>query len=76
MVDKSFEEKHKDFLKINIKLIYRINKAKYSYESGFGINNITNRKNILQQSFDVHKGEIVSDYQMGLMPEGIFRIYF
>jgi hypothetical protein len=61
---------------LSIKLIYRINKRKFSYETGFGINNITNRKNILQESFDAQTGEIVRDYQMGLMPEGLFRLYF
>lgn len=74
--EQTFEQKHKDFFKINLKLIYRVNKSKLSYETGFGINNITNRKNIMQQSFNVQSGEIVTDYQMGIMPEGMFRIYF
>jgi hypothetical protein len=74
--EKSFEEKYKDFFKMNIKFIYRVNGNKYSYESGFGINNLTNRKNIMQQTFNTETGKIVYDYQMGLMPEGFFRIYF
>lgn len=72
----SYKNKQKDFFKLNIKLIYRINRSKYSYETGFGVSNITNRKNVLMQSFDKSSGSVVYDYQMGLMPEGLFRIYF
>lgn len=72
----SYKNKQKDFFKLNIKLIYRINRSRYSYETGFGVSNITNRKNVLMQSFDKSSSTVVYDYQMGLMPEGLFRIYF
>jgi hypothetical protein len=74
--NRAFEGQYKDYLKMNLKFIYRVNRKKYSYESAFGITNLTNRKNILQQSFDPATGTIVHDYQLGLMPEGTFRIYF
>ncbi len=71
-----YVDKNRDFFKMNIKLIYRINRSRYSYETGFGINNISNRKNIMMQSYNHETGLIVKDYQLGLMPEGLFRIYF
>ncbi len=74
--DRSFEGQYKDYFKMNLKLIYRVNGKKFSYESAFGVTNLTNRKNIMQQSFDPETGKIVYDYQMGLMPEGTFRVYF
>jgi hypothetical protein len=42
-----------------LKLIYRVNGKKFSYESAFGVTNLTNRKNIMQQSFDPETGKIV-----------------
>jgi hypothetical protein len=71
-----YVNKVQDYFKMNIKLIYRINRSKFSYESGFGVTNITNRKNILMQTFDAEQGAVAYDYQLGLMPEGIFRINF
>ena len=65
-----------DFFKANIKLLYRVNMKKMSYEAGLELTNITNRKNIWRQSYDVETETIKTDYQMGIMPGGMFRLYF
>lgn len=74
--DDYYALQYPDFFRMNIKLIYRINRRRFSYETGFGLNNITNRRNVLAHSFNPATGTIATDYQLGLMPEGLFRIYF
>ena len=73
---RAYAEKFHDFFKANIRLIYRVNRKKFSYECAFEINNITNRKNILYQSYDPSTNTVKTDYQMGLMPGGFCRFYF
>ena len=74
--DNAYKDKNPDFFKANVKLIYRVNLKKMSYECGFELTNITNRKNIWQQSYDAETQTIKTDYQMGIMPGGMFRLYF
>ena len=47
-----------------------------SYEAGLEFTNITNRKNIWRQSYDAKTETIKTDYQMGIMPGGMFRLCF
>ena len=75
-MDNPYHSRSKDFVKVNLKIIQRINREKFSIESGFEINNILNRKNFFMQSFNPATGSIQTDYQMGIMPGGMFRIYF
>lgn len=73
--DNAYKDKNPDFFKANIKLLYRVNKKKISYEYGIELTNITNRKNIWRQIYDAETQTIKTDYQMGIMPGGLFRIY-
>ncbi|HCW05386.1 MAG TPA: TonB-dependent receptor [Clostridium sp.] len=73
--DNAYKDKNPDFFKANIKLLYRVNKKKMSYECGIELTNITNRKNIWRQIYDAGTQTIKTDYKMGIMPGGLFRIY-
>ncbi|MFC2080081.1 carboxypeptidase regulatory-like domain-containing protein [Bacteroidota bacterium] len=73
---KAYNFRNTDFFKANLKLIYRVNLKKFSYETAFEITNITNRKNIFKQSFNPETGTVENDNQMGLMPGGMVRLYF
>jgi hypothetical protein len=73
--ENAYKHKNPDFFKANIKLLYRVNLKKWSYECGFELTNITNRKNIWRQIYDAETQTIKTDYQMGIMPGGLFRIY-
>jgi outer membrane receptor protein involved in Fe transport len=72
----AYRDKNPDFFKANIKLLYRVNMKKMSYEAGLEFTNITNRKNIWRQSYDAKTETIKTDYQMGIMPGGMFRLCF
>ncbi|MGI6572515.1 MAG: TonB-dependent receptor [Fermentimonas sp.] len=74
--ENAYRDKNPDFFKANIKLLYRVNMKKMSYETGLELTNITNRKNIWRQIYDAETETIKTDYQMGIMPGGMFRLYF
>ncbi len=74
--DNAYKHKNPNFFKANIKLLYRVNLKKWSYECGFELTNITNRKNIWRQTYDAETQAIKTDYQSGIMPGGLFRLYF
>ena len=74
--ENAYKDKNPDFFKANIKLLYRVNLRKMSYEVAFELTNITNRKNIWREIYDAETQTIKTDYQMGIMPGGMFRLYF
>ena len=75
-LENPYQERARDFIKLNIKVLQRVNKEKISFESGFELNNILNRKNEFMKSYNPVTGTIQTDYQLGIMPGGMFRVYF
>jgi len=72
----AFSKQFAAYQKIDVKLSYRINRKKVSHYFFINVENILNRKNILQQVFNASKQEITYDYQLGLFPYGGYRIEF
>lgn len=74
--DKAYSKQFSPFLKTDIKLGYRLNGKKTSQEWQFYIENFTNHKNILMQSYNKTKDEISNVYQLGFFPMVLYRIHF
>lgn len=72
----AFSQKFRDYQKIDIKLSYRINRKKVSQYFFIHIENIFDRKNVLQQVYDDNKKIVVQQFQLGLFPYGGYRIEF
>ncbi|MBI4930275.1 MAG: TonB-dependent receptor [Bacteroidetes bacterium] len=72
----AFQNQFRDYQKIDFKISYRINTKKVSHYIFFHIENIFNRKNILQQVYNDNKKAITEEYQLGLFPYGGYRIEF
>ena len=66
----------KGYQKIDFKISYRINSKKVSHYIFLHIENIFNRKNVLQEVYNDTKQEMVKEYQLGLFPYGGYRIEF
>lgn len=63
------------YFRADIKLAYRVNALKASHEIGLDIINLTNRPNILKQTYIPGGEPPVSDvYQMGILPIFYYRI--
>jgi hypothetical protein len=72
----AFSKQFSAYQKIDVKVSYRINQKKVSHYFFINVENIFNRKNILQQVYNDSKHAIVNDYQLGLFPYGGYRIEF
>jgi hypothetical protein len=73
---KSFSLQHPDYIRIDLKISFRLNRNKTNQEWALEIQNITNRKNIFQEVWDPLKRSLKTDYQQGFFPMFLYRIYF
>jgi len=73
---KAFSQQFSPFFKTDIKFGYRLNGKKVSQEWQFFVENFTNHKNILMQSYNKTKDEISNVYQLGVFPMVLYRIHF
>ncbi len=72
----AYSGKFDDFLKINLKINFRINSSKFSQELGLEINNILNRRNIESRYYDAATQTIWYVYQLERLPIVFYRIIF
>jgi hypothetical protein len=74
--EEAYSAQFDPFFKADIKLGYRLNGKKVSQEWQFYVENFTDHKNILLQSYSKSKNEITSTYQLGAFPMVLYRIHF
>lgn len=72
----AYSEKYYPFMKADIKLGYRLNGKRVTQEWQFYVENFTNHKNILLQSYSKSKDQITQTYQLGVFPMMLYRIRF
>jgi carboxypeptidase family protein len=73
---RSFEEQTKTYLRIDLKLSYRMNNKGIMQEFFVDFQNITNNKNVFSQWYDSRTGKIRTQYQLGFWPNFNYRIQF
>jgi hypothetical protein len=73
---KSFSEKQKDYFRADLKIGYKRDLKKSTMEFSLDLQNITNNKNIFDQTYDARKNQIVNNYQQGFFPVPMFRWTF
>jgi hypothetical protein len=74
--DQRYTTKNKDFLRLDTRIAYTINKRRSSSTFSLDIQNTTNRANIYNQYFDTDKNQLAYNYQMGLIPVLNYRLEF
>lgn len=74
--DKAFSQQFNNYIKFDFKVAYRLNGKRISQEWQIYIENITNHKNPLMESYDKKKQQIETTYQLGVFPMVNYRIYF
>ena len=72
----AFNNRYNDYLRIDLKFGFRINRPKLNAEVAVDFQNLTNHKNIFIENMDVETGEIRKEYQVGFFPMGTLRIQF
>lgn len=73
---RAFSEKADPYFRTDIRLAYRVEKAKMTLEWAIDLQNITNHKNVFRQDYDPLAQKIVTEYQQGFFPVPTFRMTF
>ncbi len=73
---RSFEDKTKSYLRLDVKLTYRMNNKGFMQEFFVDFQNVTNRKNIYNQWYDSRTEMIRTQHQLGFWPNFNYRIQF
>lgn len=74
--DKAYEHQLKDYFRLDFRVGLVLQQKKFTHEIGFEITNLTNHKNEYTRYYSSYLGKIVSEYQQGIFPMGLYRISF
>ena len=72
----AFTEKLPDYFKVDLRLSLRKDTPRYSSVWSLDLQNVTNRQNVAYQYYDTVQGEVLTKYQLGLIPVLTYRIEF
>jgi outer membrane receptor protein involved in Fe transport len=72
----AYSVKQPDYFRTDIKLSYKKEYKRSTMEFSMDLENITNHKNIFDQTYDKNKHKIVDNYQQGFFPVPTFRMTF
>ncbi len=74
--EEAFSQQYNDYLRIDLKISFRMNMGRTDHEYALEIQNLTNHQNVFQQVWDPINKTIKTDYQQGFFPMFMYRIYF
>jgi len=72
----AFTLKQPDYFRTDFKIAYRKEFRRSTMEISLDLQNITNHKNIFNQTYDRRTNKIVNNYQQGFFPVPLFRYTF
>ncbi len=72
----AYAKQFPDYVKADVKIGYRLDGKKVSQVWEFYVENVTNHKNPLNQTFNPNADEIETVYQLGIFPLFNYKIYF
>ncbi|MDX2245615.1 MAG: TonB-dependent receptor [Bacteroidia bacterium] len=71
-----FSERLPDYFRADLRITFKRNRQNYTRTFGIDIQNVTNSKNIAFQTYDTYLKQIVTKYQLGIIPLLSYRIEF
>jgi len=74
--ENSYKERYDNYSKTDIRIGFKMNSKKYSQEWAVDIQNLTNNKNVFQETYNAQTGRVQTDYQTGIFPMMLWRIRF
>jgi hypothetical protein len=74
--DKAYQERRPDYFRLNLRIGYKVNFRKATFEIAVDMLNLTNRKNIYFEFYDPSTGEIKTVYQLPFLPVPLIRVQF
>jgi len=74
--DRAFSKRQTPYFRTDLKIGYKINRARMTHEIAFDLQNLTNNQNILQQAYNPRTNRIGTAYQQGFLPVPFYRLTF
>lgn len=75
-LEQAYGVRFKDYFRVDLKITYRHNGSHLTQEWFVDLQNISNTRNIFNQSYDNRAGKVRTQYQMGFFPNFNYRIEF
>jgi hypothetical protein len=73
---RAFSERQTPYLRLDVKLAYRIEFKNSSLEIALDLQNVTNNQNIFRQGYNKYSNTISNEYQIGFFPVPTLRYTF
>ena len=74
--DKAYEPQLPYYMRADLKIWAKMNRPKATHELGFEARNVTDRKNVFEYKYDIKAQNMVTTYQIGLLPLAYYRLTF
>lgn len=74
--DRAYEERYKDYFRMDIKATVTFNGKRASHSLALDFQNVFNTKNVFSQNFNPETGSIDTKYQLGFLPLVFYRVEF
>ena len=71
-----YSQQHTDYLRLDIRIAFKVQGEKLIQEWGVDIQNVTNRNNVFTRNYSPEDNTYYTTYQTGILPVGIYRITF
>ncbi|PCJ65233.1 MAG: TonB-dependent receptor [Bacteroidetes bacterium] len=71
-----FSNQYDDYIRFDLRIAYKVQTKKITQEWGIDIQNLTNKQNIFNRTYNPNTNEYKTTYQTGLLPIGIYRVTF
>lgn len=74
----AFSERQTNYFRWDVKVGYTLNSTKRKFTQQFFLDfqNVTNHKNIFQKRYSVERNELYNVYQIGFLPDVLYRVQF
>ena len=72
----AYERRYPDYFRMDLRIGFKLNGKKATREWAIDIQNLTDRKNLFQERYDIHSKKLNTEYQMGLLPVLSFKVLF
>lgn len=76
MQDAYYEERLKDYSRVDMKVSYRVNRLRSTHSFFVAVDNVLNRKNMLKKEYYYYEQQVKTDYQLGRFPYAGYKIEF
>jgi len=71
-----FSDQYDQFYRVDLRVYWRKDKEKKTGVLALDIQNVTNARNGFYDYYDTRKDEVVTEYQLGIIPNLSYRIEF